>query len=313
METMKAVRVHEYGGLDVLRYEDAPKPQPADDEVLIRVRAASVNPVDWKIREGQMKEMLPMEMPITLGCDLAGTIEQVGTNVKTLKAGDEVFGYVNLVKNGAYAEYATAKESEVAPKPKSLDFVQAAAVPVGALTSWQAIFDAAKLTGGQRILIHAASGGVGALAVQLAKAKGAFVTGTASGKNEDFVRALGADEFVDYTTTRFEDAAQEMDVVFDTIGGDTQARSFACLKRGGFLVSIVQPPSPEAAAKHDVQATMIGVQPNAEQLREIGEMIDAGKVKVMVETLLSLSETQKAHQLSESGRTRGKIVLQIGG
>ena len=309
---MKAVRIHEYGGRDVLRYEDAPQPQPSDDEVLIRVHAASVNPVDWKIREGHMKGVLPLELPITLGCDVAGTIAAVGGNVKSLQGDNEVFGYVSLMKNGTYAEFATAKESEVALKPKSLDFVHAAAVPVGALTSWQAIFDTANLRDGQKILIHAAAGGVGAFAVQLAKAKGAFVIGTASGKNEDLVCELGADEFVDYTTVRFEDVAKDVDVVFDTIGGETQARSFVTLKRGGFLVSIVQPPSPEAAAKHGVQATMISVQPNAEQLRDIAELIDAGRVKVTVETVLPLSETKKAHELSESGRTRGKIVLQIG-
>jgi NADPH:quinone reductase-like Zn-dependent oxidoreductase len=309
---MKAVRIHEFGKSDVLRYEEISKPRPADDEVLIRVRAASVNPVDWKIREGSLQAFLPLQLPITLGCDLAGTIEEVGSKVKTLKAGDQIFGYVSLTRNGAYAEYAIAKESEVAPKPKTLDFVQAAAVPVGALTSWQALFDSAQLSAGQKILVHAASGGVGAFAVQLAKAKGAFVIGTASGKNEEFVRKLGADEFVDYVTTRFEDVVKDVDVVFDTIGGETQARSFAVLKRGGVLVSIVEPPSPQDCAKYDVKGTMIGVQPDAEQLRKISELIDAGKIAVNVETVLPLNEIKQAHELSASGRTRGKIVLQIG-
>lgn len=311
METMKAIRIHEYGGADVLRYEDATKPEPAADEVLIRIAAVGVNQVDWKIREGHMKSMLPLEFPLILGCEVAGTIESVGENVKTLKTGDEVFGYINLMKNGAYAEFATAKETEVALKPKTLDFVQAAAVPVGTLTSWQAIFETANLNSGQTILIHAASGGVGSMAVQLAKAKGARVIGTSSGKNEDFVRGLGADEFIDYTTTKFEEAAKNVDVVFDTIGGDTQIRSFAVLKLGGVLVSIVQPPSPDEAAKHGVTATMIGVQPNQEQLKEIAEMVEAGKIKVEIERVLPLSKIREAHQLSQTGRTRGKIILDV--
>lgn len=307
---MKAVRIHEYGGPEVLRYEDAPKPEPAGDEILVRIAAVGVNPVDWKIREGHLKSILPLEFPITLGCEVSGTIESVGENIKTLKAGDEVFGFINLMKNGAYAEFAVAKETELALKPKTLNFLDAAAVPVGALTSWQALFETANLKSGQTVLIHAASGGVGSIAIQLAKAKGAKVIGTASGKNEEFVRELGADEFVDYTTARFEDTAKNVDVVFDTVGGDTQTRSFAVLKPGGVLVSLVQPPSPDEAAKHGVKAAMINVQPKSEQLKEIAEMVDAGKIKVSVERVLPLSDVKQAHELSEEGKTRGKIILE---
>ncbi|MBV8353477.1 MAG: NADP-dependent oxidoreductase, partial [Verrucomicrobia bacterium] len=196
-----------------------------------------------------------------------------------------------------------------APKPESLDFDNATAVPVGALTSWQAIFDTANLQAGQRILITGASGGVGSMAVQLAKAKGAFVVGTASGKNEEFVRNLGADEFVDYTREKFEERVRDVDAVFDTIGGDTLERCFATLRHGGCLVTIVAPPSNEKAEKLGIRATMIGVQPSGRQLREVNRLIAAGKLKTHIATVLPLSEVRKAHQLSESGRTRGKIIL----
>ncbi len=310
MTTMKAVRMHSYGGSEVLVYEDVPQPQPAADEVLIRVHAAGVNPVDWKIRNGYGKETFGHRLPHILGCDLAGVVESVGSEVKRLKAGDAVYGYTSLRREGTYAEFIVAKESEVTLKPTSLDFIQAAAVPVGALTSWQALFDIAHLTNGQKVLIHAAAGGVGSMAVQLAKAKGAYVIGTASARNADFVRQLGVDELVDYQTTRFEDAVNDVDVVFDTVGGETQERSFQVLGQGGMLVSAVSPPSDGGAAS-GVRVSMVGVQPSAVQLDEITSLINSGKVKPFVETVLPLSEVRQAHELSESGRTRGKIVLQV--
>jgi NADPH:quinone reductase-like Zn-dependent oxidoreductase len=311
MTQMKAVRIHSYGGPEVSVFEDAPRPEPAADEVLIRIHAAAVNPVDWMIRNGYGKEWWPHQMPLTLGCEYAGVVETVGAAVGGVKPGDEVFGYINLVKNGAYAEYAVAKEAEVALKPKTLDFINAAALPVAALTSWQAIFDIAKLSAGQKVLIHAAAGGVGSVAVQLAKAKGAYVLGTASGRNAAFLRQIGVDEAIEYTTTRFEEAAHAVDVVFDTIGGETQERSFAVLKPGGFLVTAVSPPSAELAKTHGVNAGMVQVQPNAAQLAEIAALADAGKINPSVETVLPLAEFQHAHELSQSGRTRGKIVLQV--
>ena len=310
MATMKAVRMHSYGGSEVLVYEDVPQPQPAADEVLIRVHAAGVNPVDWKIRNGYGKETFGHHLPHILGCDLAGVVESVGSEVKRLKAGDAVYGYTSLRREGTYAEFIVAKESEVTLKPTCLDFIQAAAVPVGALTSWQALFDIAHLTNGQKVLIHAAAGGVGSMAVQLAKAKGAYVIGTASARNADFVRQLGVDELVDYQTTRFEDAVDNVDVVFDTVGGETQERSFQVLRPGGMLVSAVSPPS-DAGTASGVRVAMVEVQPSAAQLDEVTSLIDSGKVKPFVETVLPLSEVRQAHELSESGRTRGKIVLQI--
>jgi NADPH:quinone reductase-like Zn-dependent oxidoreductase len=259
-----------------------------------------------------MGEMLGLQLPIVLGCEIAGTIEKVGSGVRDFKEDDAVYGYVSLQRNGGYAEYTIAKTDEIAPKPENLDFENAAAVAVGALTSWQAIFDTANLQSGQRILITGASGGVGSMAVQLAKAKGAFVIATASAKNEDFVRSLGADEFVDYTREKFEEVAKEVDVVYDTVGGDTLERSFLAVKRGGFLVTTVAPPSKEKAEKFGVRASMVNVLPSAQRLGEISRLIAAGKLKTHVAMVLPLGEVRKAHQFSETGRTRGKIILRPG-
>ncbi|MBW4630961.1 MAG: NADP-dependent oxidoreductase [Iphinoe sp. HA4291-MV1] len=311
MATMKAVRIHTHGGPETLVYEDAPRSEPAADEVLIRIYAASVNPVDWKIRDGYGKDNFKHHLPLILGWDVAGTIEATGSQVEQFQLGDAVYGYTSLNRDGAYAEFMVAKTTEIALKPTSVDFVQAAAIPVGALTAWQALFDTAGLTANQRVLIHAASGGVGSMAVQLAKAKGAYVIGTASARNADFLRDLGVDEIIDYQKTKFETVVQDLDVVFDTIGGDTQERSFGVLRKDGFLVSIVSPPSQETAASYSVRSSMVSVQPNAAQLDEITALVDSGKLKPYVETVLPLSEARQAHEMSQSGRTRGKIVLQV--
>lgn len=308
---MKAVVLRKYGNANNLSYEEVERPSPKDDEILIKVRASAVNPVDWKIRDGLLGEMFGLKLPLILGCEIAGKIEDAGADVKKFKTGDEVFGYISLARNGGYAEFVIAKESEIVKKPQDIDFENAVAIPVGALTSWQAILGAAKLESGQKILIHGAAGGVGSMAVQLAKTKGAYVLATASGKNEEFVKDLGADEIIDYTQTKFETVARDVDVVFDTIGGDTQERSFQVLKKGGFLVSTVSPPSQDSAEKFGIKAEMISVQPNAEQLAEITKLVETGKVKTHVETVLPLSEVKKAHELSESGHTRGKIVLSV--
>ena len=228
---MKAIVINEYGNEDVLNYIDVERPEPKADEVLVKVRVAGVNPADWKIRDG-MGETFGFKLPLILGCEIAGIVEKVGGDVKNFQVGDPVYG---VMFSGGYAEYAVAKTDEIAPKPQSLDFENAAAVPLGALTAWQAMFDVANLSNGQRILITGASGGVGSMAVQLAKAKGAFVIGTASGRNKEFVRSLGADEFVDYTKQPFEEVVQDVDVVFDTVGSDTLERAFQTLKKGGFF------------------------------------------------------------------------------
>lgn len=275
----------------------------------MKVHAAAVNPADWKIRDG-MGEQFGFKLPLILGGDIAGTIEEVGDRVEIFKQGDAVYGITVSSLSGGYAEYAVAKADAIAPKPESINFAEAAAI--AALTAWQAIFDLANLSSGQRILITGASGGVGSMAVQLAKAKGAIVIATASGKNEQYVRDLGADEFVDYTRQPFEEVVKDVDVVFDTIGGDTLEQAFKTLKKRGFLVSAVETPSEEKAKEFGIQVSWLFCQPSAKQLIEINQLIDEGKLKIHIGTVLPVTEVKKAHQLSQSGRTRGKIVLQIG-
>jgi len=307
MATMKAVRIHTYGGPEVLRYEDAPRPEPAAGEVLIKIHAAAVNPVDWKVRAGHLKDMLKYRLPLIPGWDASGVIEAVGAGVATLKHGDEVYTRPDIARDGTYAEYIAVREPEVALKPKSLDHVHAAAIPLAALTAWQALFDAGGLSAGQRVLIHAAAGGVGSFAVQLAKWKGAYVIGTASARNHEFLRGLGADETIDYNAVRFEEEAHDVDLVLDAMAGETQKRSWKTLKPGGILVSILGLEDPPAGARH----AHVFVQPNAAQLAEIARLVDAGKVHPIVETVLPLVEARRAQEINEGGHTRGKIVLRV--
>jgi NADPH:quinone reductase-like Zn-dependent oxidoreductase len=308
---MKAVRIHSYGGPEVLQYEAAPRPKPGKGEVLIRVHAAGVNPIDWKVRAGYMKDFIPHSFPLILGWDVSGVIEEVGPNVSRFKKGDEVYSLPDHTRNGAYAEYIVVRESEVALKPNALHHVRAAAVPLATLTAWQALFDTAQLQPRQCVLIHGAAGGVGHFAVQLAKWKGAHVIGTASAKNHEMLYKLGADELIDYTTQRFEDVTRNIDVVLDTIGGDTQERSWQVLKKGGILVSFVQSPSENKAKEHGVRCIRLGARPNGQELVEIAKIVDAGKLAPVIDRILPLSETRRAHEVSQSGHTRGKIVLRV--
>ena len=311
MDTMKAVRIHQYGGPEVLIFEDAPRPVPGFAEVLIRVHAAGINPIDWKIRAGYLKDVRPYTFPLILGWDLSGVVEVLGPGAGEFKIRDEVYSRPDSARNGAYAQYIAVKELEVAFKPKSIDHIHAGAIPLACLTAWQAIFDTAGLSAGQKILIHAAAGGVGSFAVQLAKWKGAYVIGTASEENQSFLRKLGVDEPIDYEETQFEDFVRDVDVVFDTIGGDTQKRSWKVLKKGGILVSIAAPPSAEEAAKSGVRQAYIRMTPNGAELTEITRLVDTGKLKPVVETVLPLADARQAHELSQMGHTRGKIVLRV--
>ena len=311
MKTMKAVVIRSYGGREILAIEEVPVPGIADNEVLIKVHAAGVNPVDWKVRAGYLKEMLPYEFPLTLGWDVSGTVAEAGSNVTGFSAGDEVYALADISRNGSYAEYIVVKADGVALKPDSLDHVHAASVPLAALTAWQALFDTAGLSRGQKILIHAAAGGVGSFAVQLAKWKGAHVLGTASARNREFLLGIGADEVIDYTTAPFEDAAVDVDVVLDAMGGDTRERSWKTLKSGGILVSIVGPPDEERAAELGVRCAGVFVRPDARQLSEIAELIDKGQVKPVVTEVLPMAEVAKAHEMSETEHVRGKIVLEV--
>ena len=310
---MKAVRIHEYGNESVLKYEDAPIPKIQDDEVLIKIFAASVNPVDWKVREGYLKEMIPYELPLILGWDVSGVIEIVGSNITDFQEGDAVYSHPDITRNGTYAEYIAVKSHEIALKPKSLDHIHSASIPLAGLTAWQALFEIANLSQGQRVLIHAAAGGVGSFAVQLAKTRGAYVIGTASARNHEFLRELGVDEMVDYTSVKFEDRVKDIDVVLDTIGGDTLERSWKVLKQGGHLVSIVETPSEDKAKANNVKSEFLFVQPNAEQLGKIADLVEQGKIQTYLEKVFPLQQAKDAHLLSQTGRVKGKIVLHVNG
>lgn len=303
---MQAVVIGEYGDNGVVQVMEIDRPEPRSGEMLVKVQAAGVNPIDWKIRSGA-GQRLGLTLPIGMGGELVGTVETLGDGVDAFEIGDAVFG---MVHTGGFAEYAVAKAADMARPPVNLDVVQAAALPLAGSTAWQAMFDLAGLVGGQRLLVTGSSGGVGSLGVQFAKARGAHVTAMASARNEAFVRSLGADEFIDYTAQPFEEVARDMDVVFDTVGGETFDRAFRTLKAGGFLVTAVAFPKNEAE-RHGVRVARAFTKPNAATLAAIRDLVEAGKVKPHVDTVLPLAAVRQALALSEAGRTRGKIVLQI--
>jgi NADPH:quinone reductase-like Zn-dependent oxidoreductase len=308
---MNAIRMHSYGGPEVLQYEDAPRPQIRKGEVLVRVHAAGVNPLDWKARSGSLNGFIQHKLPLIPGWDVSGVVEEVGPGVSQFMKGDEVFAMADPTRDGAYADYIAVREAAVAMKPKSLHHVRAAATPVSALTAWRSLFDLGHLQSGQRILIHGGSGGVGHFAVQLAKWKGAHVLATASTKNHELLRKLGADETIDYTTREFEDVANKIDMVLDTIGGETQERSWPVLKKGGVLISLVQPPSQKKANQFGARGIMSSVQPNGAQLTKVAKLIDSSKLRPTIDRILPLSEARRAHELSQNGHVHGKIVLRV--
>jgi NADPH:quinone reductase-like Zn-dependent oxidoreductase len=306
---MKAIVVHEYGGPEVLKYEDAPRPEPKDNEVLVRMIAAGVNPVDALIRSGKYAKFFGTTLPLIPGYDIAGVVEKTGAKVTKLKVGDPVYAYV--MWGGGYAEYAVATEGEATAKPKSLTFVEAAGVPLAALTAWQALIDTAKLSAGQTVLIHGGSGGVGSFAIQIAKARGAKVIATASTANQDLLKQLGADVAVDYTTTKFEDVAKDVDVVLDSVGKDTLARSYGVVKRGGFIATLVAQPDQAELDKHGIRGAPISVKPNSDELTEIAKLIEQKKIKPVISQVLPVTDAVKAQEQAATHHTRGKIVLKI--
>ncbi len=307
---MKAIRIHNYGGPEVLTLEDAPTPTPKAGEVLVKIHAASVNPVDWKIREGKMKDFIPTQFPAILGSDFAGVIEAVGPDVTDWRVGQAVFG-APAQGSGAYAEYAAAPSQTLAEKPKNVDFAQAASLPVAALTAWQGLFDHGRLAAGQSVLIHGAAGGVGMFAVQFAKWKGAKVYATAGKDDLEWARELGADTVIDYQNARFEDSAKDVDLVFDLIGGETQTRSFAVIKSGGALIATAQPPAPDAGKDRNIRAEMMDMKPATAALKQVIDLLSEGKIKTFIGATFPLAETRQAQELSQNGHVRGKIVLNI--
>jgi NADPH:quinone reductase-like Zn-dependent oxidoreductase len=307
--TMKAVRLHEFGGPEKLVLDDVPRPKPAAGEVLVRVISAGVNPVDWKIRAGMFADPRT-KLPITLGYDVAGVVVELGPEARLFKAGDPVYGMLPISIGGAYAEFVAVPEKFLATPPKNLDLYAAGGVPLAALTAWQALFDKAELKPGQTVLVHGGSGGVGHFAVQFAKAKGARVLATASGANQGFLKEIGADTAIDYKNQKFEEIAKDVDVVLDSVGGDTLERSYGVLKKGGFLVSIVARVDEKKLEEKGLRGTSMLVQPNADELREIAKLVESGKVKPVVSATFPLAQAAEAQKKSEAGGVRGKIVLE---
>jgi NADPH:quinone reductase-like Zn-dependent oxidoreductase len=298
---VKAVVIHQTGGPDVLRIEDLEPPEPGDGEVLIRVRAASVNPVDWKNRRG----VAETQLPAVLGRDVSGTVEL--SRAEGFAEGEDVFGNVSA----AHAELVVASAGVIAKKPAGLSHEQAAAIPVAGMTAWQALFDAGGLERGQTALVAGAAGGVGHFAVQFAKVAGARVIGTGSTRNHDFVLSLGADEYVDYTRQDVAEAGKDVDVAFDTVGGETTESLVPTLREGGILVTIAGAPPEEAARERGARAELVVMSPSPEQLARIAELVETGEVRVEIAEALPLTDVQRAHELSESGHMRGKIVLTV--
>jgi len=311
MPTMKAIVIHQYGKPDVLKYEDAPLPEPKENQILVRVIAAGVNPVDGAARSEKYAKFFGIRLPFIPGYDIAGVVEKTGGKVTKFKAGDSVYAYIGLGEGGGYAQYAVVTEEEAAPKPKSLTYESAAAVPVVALTAWQALIDTANLSAGQTVLIHGGSGGVGSFAIQIAKARGAKVIATASTANQDFLKQLGAEVAIDYTKQKFEEVAKSVDVVLDSVGKDTLVRSYGIVKKGGFVVTLVARIDDAELTKHGIRGASLSVKPDSNELAEIGKLIDEGKIKVVVSQTFPLSEAMKAQEQVATGHTRGKIVLRV--
>jgi NADPH:quinone reductase-like Zn-dependent oxidoreductase len=334
---MKAVIAEQYGGTEVLEIQtDLPVPRVGPNGVLVQVRAASVNPVDWKLRQGLLHAVMPVVFPVIWGRDLAGVVTEVGPSVTLFKPGDEVYGmkdgYVAKTYRGTYAEYVVVPEKSLAPKPKSLSYEEASAVPASALTAWQAIVNQGKLKPGQRVLIHAGAGGVGVMAIQIAKAFGAYVAATASTSNQDLLRDLGADLAIDYTREKIGDIRPKFDLVLDGVGKSVWADSFRALKVGGRLVTLTMPIPDESTGKLRFFATAIAglvsgvarglvtgkrllvtrVKPRGGELEKISALIEAGKIRPVIEKVFALEQIAEAHQLSERGHVRGKLIMRIG-
>ncbi len=315
--TMKAVRIHGYGGPEKLVYEDAPRPEIGPGEVLIRTKAVGVNPIDYRTRSGfgVARYWKDKTFPLILGWDISGVVEACASDVTGFVPGDSVFGLIRFSQPGScYAEYVAAPASQLTKKPAGISHTQAAAIPLAALTAWQMMFDTAHLAAGQKLLVHAGAGGVGHFAIQLGKWKGAEVTTTASGRNEAFVRELGADHFIDYGKSHFEEIAKDIDVQLDTVGKAVQERGWGVLKKDGIIVSVVPeagPLSQETAASFGVRAANVFVKPDGATMAELAKLADSGKLRPHIDAVFPLVETARAHEHVAGGHTRGKVVLSL--
>jgi NADPH:quinone reductase-like Zn-dependent oxidoreductase len=308
---MRAIVIHAYGGPEVMKLEEVARPEPAEDEVLIRVLAASINPVDVAIRKGYLAKLVG-NFPLIPGMDAAGIVEKIGSKVTKCKVGDPVFAFFTLKGEGGYAEFVTAKEDQVAPKPSMVTFAQAAGVGAAGSTAWEALVDKANLHAGQTVLIHGGSGGVGHFAIQIAKARGAKVLATASTANQEFLRQMGADVAIDYARTKFEDVARDVDVVLDTVGRDTLERSYGVVKKGGIIVSIVDEPKPAALEAHGIRGMTLRSTPKPGVLEDLSKLMEEKKVTPVISQTFAMADVVQAQEQIATGHTRGKIVLNIG-
>jgi NADPH:quinone reductase-like Zn-dependent oxidoreductase len=308
---MHAIRIHSFGGPQILRDDIVPVPKPERDEILVRIIAASINPVDGKTREGKFPKVGDDDLPVTLGRDLSGVVERTGSYVQDIKVGTELFALLGYDR-GAYAQHVVLKAGEWARKPENLTHVEAAAIPLAALTAWQGMITHGGLQKGQRVLIHGGAGGVGHLALQIAKAKGAWVATTCSGQDMEFVRGLGADQAIDYKTEKFEDILKDIDLVYDLIAGDTQERSFKVLKQGGALISTLQEPDKATALAKNITIAHYMAKPDAQQLTEIADLVRDGKIKPVIARTYDLRDAAEAEKSLANDHVRGKIVLTVG-
>lgn len=304
---MKVIRIHNYGSSDQLKIEDAPRPEVTNNEVLVKVHDAGVNPADWKIREGYLKDYIPTKFPYTLGQDFSGEIIEVGPQAQGFKVGDEVFGFAH----GSYAEYAVARADKIAHKPKSIDFETAAAIPTAGLTAWQIVTETTQLQKNQRVLIQGAAGGVGSIAVQIARWKGAYIAATASSNDIEYLKNLGVEQVIDYKTERFEDKIKNLDAVIDLVGRDTLTRSYQILKAGGVLVTTVGSIDEPTAKEKNIAAVEFIMRQDGASLTELARLIDQGTIKVRISQVLQLTEAKKAQDLNQTGKSHGKIVLKV--
>ncbi|WP_349410792.1 NADP-dependent oxidoreductase [Pseudalkalibacillus sp. SCS-8] len=310
---MKAIVIDQYGGKETLKEREVNTPSINDEQVLVEIHATSINPIDWKVREGYLKEMLPFEFPIILGWDAAGVIIQKGENVTGFEVGDRVLTRPATTNHGTYAEYVAVEENLLAKMPGDMSFEEAASIPLAGLTAWQCLVDFGKIKENDKVLIHAGAGGVGNFAIQIAKSFGAYVATTASEKNHEFLKSLGADEIIDYKQADFSDVLQDYDIVLDSIGGEVQSKSYEILKENGKLVSIVQPPNEEEAAKYKVEAGFVWLQPNGEHLTKLADLYKTGQLKPIVGETFDFTEEdlREAHALSETHHAKGKIVIKV--
>ncbi|WP_427138870.1 NADP-dependent oxidoreductase [Psychrobacillus psychrodurans] len=310
---MKAIAIKQYGGKEQLKEINIPKPTPKEKQVIVKLHATSINPIDWKLREGYLKATMPFEFPIILGWDVAGIVEEVGDHVQDFKVGDRVFARPETTNRGTYAEYTIVDTHLLAKIPDNISFEEAACVPLACLTAWQCLFDFGNIQKGDKVLIHAGAGGVGTFAIQLAKSVGAYVAATAGTHNVEFLKSLGADEVIDYKKQDFEKVLTEFDFVLDSLGGENQEKSFTILKVGGKLASIVSEPNQEKAKEKNIKSGNVWLVPNGQQLEKIANLLGQNKLRVIIGHKFPFSEEgiKEAHALSESHHAKGKIVIQI--